>query len=283
MRDAIGRAEDLLDQVRALRVGERLSRYEEECRGRLDLLYGDHSKALQTFDSLLSRSDVAKPGVRRQIVWTLLNRRGGTWSAASKKDVERSSRLLEENLTEDSADAPSLRLWLRAIRQLETAPFLERVIERVAYWRARGGGLDAAFYLYVLNSLLAMEGSRQALADADRAQEECKAIARYRRDRTLSFEWLGPGTGIAQLVHQSELGAWADEFWEGKAKLRPVAGRIAVIDAPQRGFIELPGAVKAFFVPAIGNFSRGRDENRQVTCFVGFSYDGVRAWEVRPA
>jgi len=282
LRDSIGRAEDLLDQVRTLRVGERLSRYEEECRGRLNLLYGDHSKALQIFDNLLSRPDVSKPGVRRQIVWTLLRRRGDVWSTVPKKEVERSSRLLEENLTENSADASSLRLWLRTVRQLESPPYLERVIERVAYWRARGGGLDAAFYLYVLNTLLAMEGSRQALADADRAQEECKAIAKYRRDRTLSFEWLGLGNGVAQLVHQSELGAWAGDFWEGRSKLRRVSARIAVIDLPQRGYIELGGAVKAFFVPAIGGFARGRDENRQVTCFVGFSYDGVRAWEVRP-
>lgn len=283
IRDAIGRAEDLLDQVRALRVGERMSRYEEECRARLDVLYGDHSRALQTFDSLLSRSDVSKPGVRRQIVWTLLNRRGGKWSSVPKKDVERSSRLLEENLIEDSSDASSLRMWLRTIRQLESPPHLERIIERVAYWRARGGGLDAAFYLYVLHTLLAMEGSQQARADADRAQEECKAIAKYRRDRTLSFEWLGPGAGVTQLVHQSELGAWGDTFWEGKDRLRRVSGRVAFIDAPQRGTIELPGAVNAFFVPAIAGLMRGRDENRQVMCNVGFSYDGVRAWEVGPA
>lgn len=76
---------------------------------------------------------------------------------------------------------------------------------------------------------------------------------------------------------------WIDTFWEGKDKLQRVPGRVAIIDAPQRGTIELPGAVNAFFVPAIAGLARGRDENSRVTCNVGFSYDGVRAWEVRPA
>jgi hypothetical protein len=36
-----------------------------------------------------------------------------------------------------------------------------------------------------------------------------------------------------------------------------------------------------FFVPAVGDFHARRDENRPVDCFIGFSYDGPRAWEVR--
>lgn len=280
VRDGIGRAEDLLDQVRSLRVGEQLSRYEEDCRARLDVLYGDHAKALQAFDNLLNRPGVEKPGIRRQVVWTMLRRRHGVWGEMTTHEVERSSRLLEENLTEDSADASSLRLWLRAIRQLEKPPHLDRALERVAYWRARGGGLDAAFYLYVLHTLLALQGSKQALADADRAQRECSAMASYRRDRTRSFEWLGLGDGITQLVHQSELGAWSNGFWEERAKLRRVSGRVATIEAPQRGTIELPGGVTAFFVPAVADCARGRDESRRVSCYVGFSYEGVRAWEV---
>jgi hypothetical protein len=37
-----------------------------------------------------------------------------------------------------------------------------------------------------------------------------------------------------------------------------------------------------FFVPVVGDFHAGRDENRRVDCFLGFSYDGPRAREVRP-
>jgi hypothetical protein len=58
-------------------------------------------------------------------------------------------------------------------------------------------------------------------------------------------------------------------------------GAIASISGPEAGLIELRGGVKAFFVPGKSGHLRGRDENRAVECFLGFSYDGPRAWEVR--
>ena len=38
---------------------------------------------------------------------------------------------------------------------------------------------------------------------------------------------------------------------------------------------------RAFFVPAKGGYSRGHSENRPVTFYLGFSYDGLRAWAVK--
>lgn len=36
----------------------------------------------------------------------------------------------------------------------------------------------------------------------------------------------------------------------------------------------------AFFVPAKADVSKGGDENARVTFYLGFSYDGLRAWSV---
>ena len=48
---------------------------------------------------------------------------------------------------------------------------------------------------------------------------------------------------------------------------------------PQAGFIELAGGLEAFFVPAKSRLHLG-SENTPVTVFLGFSYDGPRAWDV---
>lgn len=280
LRGALDRAEELLDRVQNLYVGEALSPYAADCRARLERLYQDFPQALQAWDSLLARPDVAKPPVRRQIVWTILRRHSGAWDELTTREVDRVQRLLDENLEEEVNDSTSLRLWLRAIRQAERPPSLDSVIERVAYWKANTGSLDAAYYLYVLHALRALEGSGQALADSERALEECQAIARFRRDRTRSFEWIGPGDGIRRLVHQSGLGAWRDDFWESTAPLARVEGRIKSIDAPQKGSIQVKGGLDAFFVPARGGFHTGRDENVAVSLYLGFSYDGPRAWSV---
>ena len=77
LKGALEKAEDLLDRVHHLYVGEQPSRYVLDCRARLQRFYGDYQTALQSWDNMLSRPEVAKPPVRRQIVWTILRR--GEW------------------------------------------------------------------------------------------------------------------------------------------------------------------------------------------------------------
>ena len=279
-RTALEQIETLLDRVSNIYVGEAPSQYIMECRARLQRVYGDYSAALSSFDNLLSRPDVARPPIRRQIVWTLLRRHDGQWAKLSTREVNRARQLLEENLEEETRDSTSLRLWLRAIRLATARPSLDAVIERVAYWKANTGSLDAAYYLYVLHCLRAMEGSPQAGADMERVLEECRGLARYRRDRTRSLEWIGDGSGIAKLVHQSQLGEWRGDFREFAGLLTRVEGRVKSIDGPQKGTIMVTGGLEAFFVPARSDIHAGRDENTLVTCYLGFSYDGPRAWAV---
>ena len=116
--------------------------------------------------------------------------------------------------------------------------------------------------------------------DAGRALEESRLLARFRRDRLRSFEWIGPGDGIDALVHQSRLGEWVEDFWEAPEILVRLDGRVKKIDAPQKGVVEVGGGVEAFFVPGKSGLQKGRDENVSISCYVGFSYDGPRAWNV---
>ncbi|MCX5646163.1 MAG: ATP-binding protein [Phycisphaerae bacterium] len=280
LRESIDRVETLLDQLRNVRAGEQPSIYEIRCRAELDGLYGDDSAALRGWDNLLGRKDAVKPPIRRQIVWTLLKRRKGDWAFLESKEIRRCVDLLEGNLAEDPNDATSLRLWIRAVRHSSTPPSLDRLIERVSYWKANTNSLNAAYYLYVFHTLLAIEGSALSRGDADHALEDCRNLSRVRRNRHRSFEWLGQGDGVQQLTHESELGEWELGFWKNTTRLTRLEGRIASIDAPQRGTIELRNGQEAFFVPVVAGFHQARDENCSVEFFLGFSYDGLRAWQV---
>lgn len=285
LRDSLERAEDLLERVRRNREGQGASPYEENCRAGLDALYGNHDRALQMWDSLLSRTEVYRPPVRRQIVWTYLARHRRSWDKVPTREVDRIVTLLEDNLQEEPNSSSTLRLWIQAVRRSSRPPSVDAAIERVSYWRANSSTLEAAYYLYILYALHALEGSALARSNAERFLEECKYKARFRRNRTKSFEWLGKGTGIGRLVHHSQLGDWKTDtgFWENVAPLVRLQGRIAKIAAPQQGQIELQGGLVAFFVPARGNYHQGTSENKLVTFFLGFSYDGLRAWEVEDA
>lgn len=286
LRDCLEHAEDLLEQVRRHREAEGDSPFEKDCRAKLDSLYGKHDAALQKWDSLLSRSDVYSPPVRRQIVWTYLARKNRSWDALSEKEIHRIVDLLEENLRQEPNHDRNLRLWVQAIRRTASPPSIDSVIEKVAYWKASApNSLDAVYYLYVFHALKAIEGSQLSRDTSMRFLEECKGMAKYRRNRTKSLEWLGPGTGLKRLIHQSLLGEWKKdiEFWENPGILARVPGRISKISEPQSGQIEIQGGLNAFFVPARGNYFRGHSENQPVSFYLGFSYDGLRAWEVQDA
>lgn len=285
LREAFQRAEDLLERVRRNREGEGASPYEESCRAKLDVLYGRHDRALQTWDTLLIRKDIYAPPIRRQLVWTYLARQQRSWYGLEAREIDRIVDLLEQNLREEPQSDTNLRLWVQAVRRAKNAPSTEAVIERVGYWRSNANSLDSVFYSYVFYALQSIEGSALAVDQASRFIEECRNRTRFNRNRTKSIEWLGKGTGITRLVHHSQLGNWdrSKDFWENTSPLERAVGRIARIDAPQSGEIEVQGGLKAFFVPARGNYSRGRSENQAVTFYLGFSYEGLRAWEVRNA
>lgn len=281
---SLERSEDLLEQVRRNREGGAPSSYELDCRGKLDRLYGRHEDALQVWDSLLSKKDVYSPPIRRQIVRTYLARRGRSWDELLERELTRAAQLLEENLFEEPGNDRNMRMWIQAIRRVSDPPSIESVIEKVAYWQVNAGSIDATYYLYVLNAILALEGFVLAGEKAERYLNDCRNRARLRRNRTKSFEWVGLGSGLNSLVHQSRLGGWnqSTDFWVNVKPLVRVQGRIARIRRRESGQIRVAGGLSAFFVPARGEFAEGRSENQAVDFYLGFSYDGLRAWDVKP-
>ena len=284
VRDALDGVEDLLGYVRRQREGRTGSEYEESLSAKVDELYGDYETALQRLDTLLGREDVYQPPVRRQLVRMYQRRAGGSWSDVKYKTVDRVTELLRRNMDEEPDDGRNVRLWMETSRFLRRPPSVEEALENVQYWRSgatASGAVDAVYYAYVLNALLAMEGSGRAVNDYQRYLEECRERTRFRRGRTRSYEWLGSGEGIARLVHQSRLGSWDSDggFWGNTGPLRRVSARVARVDGPQAGVIEVEGGVRAFFVPDRARIVRGM-ENQRVGAYLGFSYEGPRAWSV---
>ena len=143
--------------------------------------------------------------------------------------------LLARNLREEDRLDQNIRLWMQASRFQEMPPSVEDVFEQVQYWRAEPGSVDAEYYAYVLNALMAMDGSRLALQRHEQSLKECKELTRFRRNRDRSYEWLSDGPGISRLVHQSRLGDWDRDrgFWKNTAPLTRVRGRVTRINGPQ--------------------------------------------------
>ncbi|MFL6674055.1 MAG: RNA-binding domain-containing protein [Massilia sp.] len=291
LRESFQMAEDLLQDVRHLRRGERPSNHEEESRAQLDSLYGAHEIALQRWQNLLDRKGgggaqmVFAPPIRRQIVWTYLARNGRTWRGMPQKDLNRAIELLNKNIEEQPDDGRSYRLWMQGARYLSPPPSLDYVLERMAYWKTSRDDLDPSYYIFVMAAIQAINGSTLSAEKARRALEEVRIRTRSRLDRTASFEWLGKGDGLSCLVQHESLGEWDSDldFWRNRSLLMRKEGIVVSLTGPQAGEIEIAGGLRAFFTPVKAGIVKGRDENSLVTCYLGFSFDGIRAWSVERA
>lgn len=284
LRESVDTIETLLDEARRLRDGEKPTPYVARCLVQLTALYGNYDRVLQGWDSLTTRRDIYQPPIRRQIVYAYLARGNRDWDTLPKREVERIAALLRANLHEERNDPRNIRLWLRAVRCLDPAPSVESVIEIIAYWKASSDELDAALYLYALNTLRALDGLALARDEVQLNLEECRKKSRLKPNRNRSIEWVGRGEGIKRLVHVSQLGTFDENgFWSESSRLERLPGTIVTISGPEAGQIEFANGLRAFFAPGRSGHVKGRDENRRVTFVLGFSYDGHRAWEVRNA
>ena len=285
-RELVDQAENLLSDLALIKGDETPSQLQVSVESRLADLYGNHSEAIERLTNVLDRRDSYKPPLRRAIIRTYVSKYRGEWSKMTDEDLARVVELARENIEQEPTSDYNLRLWLRAVRT-EDALGVDYVAERLAYKRLQDPSLDTAFYLYILKFLQLESGDLAVKDELPNLIEECSRLARELSRTTTSFEWLGKESGLAALVHISSLGDWdpVETFWTNTNQLRPTRGRIALIRNQGSGQIELPSGLLAFFIPnrgaVPGGYIAGQDIGREVEFFLGFSYDGLRAWSVR--
>jgi hypothetical protein len=177
-----------------------------------------------------------------------------------------------------------MRTYAFGLWRLSQSSSLSRIIEDLTYKRAVNPSVDTTYYLYVLKFLQLLDGTGAAAREVRELIRECSVLAQ-RLPRTWSYEWLGTGSGLSRLVHHTRLGEWRNEkdFYENEAPLVIVDASVAKVDGGGSGQLELASGIPAFFVPAkvVGGSVTQRDRNERVRCYIGFSYDGLRAWSVR--
>src|SRR5207247_1518912 len=95
------------------------------------------------------------------------------------------------------------------------------------------------------------------------------------------------GEEMTRLVHFSRLGEFSDQldFYEQENRLTRLSGKIISVERPEAGWIDLDCGLRAFFTPqrrvvGYSNFYRNKDEKTPVDFYIGFTYEGLRAWRV---
>lgn len=284
-RELVDEAQNLLSDLALVQGSEKPSQLQMRVQSDLEKLYGNYSEAIQYLTNALDRRESYLPPIRRAIIRAYVARHEDDWSKLTERELGRVTELARENIVEEPASDHNLRLWLRAARA-ENALTVDNVAEQLAYKRLKNPSVDTTYYLYIMKFLQLNSGDLAVARDVSSLVEESRRLAQDLSRTTTSFEWLGRASGLEALVHISALGAWDDgkRFWSNIGHLRIARGRVAHIRNQGSGEIELLSGLRAFFVPSSGNvpggFISGQDIGREVEFFLGFSYDGLRAWSV---
>jgi len=278
-RELMADAEELLDRLMRIQAHFRsMSSRTLDCRRRLVQSYGNSAATIEVLDKLLARPDVRHESVRRLLANAYIVGSHHDWEQLAPKDLERIRNLMEANLRSGAANGHDVRRWLSAARRLDSFDSLD-AISKLENWAARDNdnAVEAHFYLYILRFLRWLEGLTADSSGAMSDMARCEACAGD-YGRTFLREWLSAERRTLPLLESREIG-WigGSELAQPQAaRLRKVEGRIRQIIGPQAGFLAV-GPFPVFFLPGTG-YVKGRDEETRVRVNIGFSYEGVRAF-----
>lgn len=273
-------AESLLDGLRSNHAESRMSHYYGSLTARIGVLYGDLEYLIDQWREIMASSEESAE-VGLALARALYARSGRNFSEMSNEDLREIVAMTESQVRSGQATDSDLRLWFQAYRRLPE--YSERLaMERFAWFAAEGPNLEANYYLYILHFLRWLRGDETNQERTRLYLEECRRLSKLNR-RQWSYEWLGDVTGPHPLVHFSELGERRldfDNFWSKPYLLQRVDGIIETIAGPQAGTVRISGGqLSAFFAPR-QDFLQSRDINEPVQFYLGFSYEGLRAWSV---
>ncbi|MGW4947242.1 P-loop NTPase [Actinoplanes sp. NPDC004185] len=272
-------AETLLEEYRNVKAGPMgiSSRHFRDVERDIEALYGNIDFLMEEWRAQLEDNE-ERASIGRALARAHVRRARRNWARLEEWELREIEVCLDNAMRSTRPTDSDLRTWFQAYRRLPEYNEL-RALDRFSSVVQHIDSLEAHYYLYVLHFMRWYRGDEFS-QDAIRSHiEKASKLARSANSQW-SYEWMGVTPEWCPLAHFSELGEWSGSFWNYVAPLKRVSGVIQDIEGPQFGTIRVgEGRLMARFNPR-ERFRRARDENALVDFFLGFSYEGLRAWEV---
>ncbi|WP_143263956.1 tetratricopeptide repeat protein [Amycolatopsis kentuckyensis] len=252
--------------------------YMTRCEADIRSLYHDLDSVVALWERAAA-STRSSPTVRRALAQAYYVRGNRSWRELTTAELYRIVELANNNLARQGNKEEDYRLWFEAYKLLPDFD-VEEAISKLHGWSSKFPSWRAHYYKYCLHFYLWFQGRTN---DTERFRLEQQLAQKHMLGRTKrSHLWLAKSPGWFPLVAETDLGPWSrpEGFWSDTSLLQRVNGVIDYIDGPQAGWIQLAPGATAFFVPSVRDFQRDSDENEPVNFFVGFSPEGLRAWDV---
>lgn len=238
LQEKLDLAEELLDRIKLQTQMKDHNTFVEQCDLHIQELYENFSQVIEGWYNQLTTSSTPKPVIRRSLVRAYV-RKANSWDKVERKDLERILKLIEENIQEEPNKGSNIYLWFQAARQLDNID-INAAIDKVSNWRTISDVDESIYYLAILHTIQAIEGTSVSKIKAEQIIRELSEKKRTSPYRTHCFEWLGKKRGLKKLVPY-KLAVTRDdsnEFVFDKEPLERVIGKISFIKGPEAGNIE---------------------------------------------
>lgn len=265
-------------------------------------LIGDYDDAIKRSKSLANSEGISnRPFFRRLTVNLMLakanqhhhlSNKYKQWEHLPESEILQAIQLLEKNLIEEPSNSTNFRMWFNAIRHIPNPPSVKECIGKINKWKDlsldKKSSNEAIYYLYLLHAVAAIEsGESFSSYYAKEAKYLMELSAKNEGNSNFSFEWYGKGEGVRRVLNHSyvafnrEIGPRGAFTPESMEHMERVIGTIKNIESRQAGTIILDCGLEAFFVPIAGDFAQEDALKSKISCFIGFRYDGLQAWDVK--
>lgn len=267
----------------------------EGAEGRIYELIGDYTKSIDIFGRLAEVANATmRPYFRKLYIYSNLlskvndrSKLHQAWGKLSRSENAALLREVEQNISDQPDNVGHIKDWLRLVRYSKDVISFESAIAKIQRWYEQCSGLsklEAAYYLYVLHACNAVcAGDSFNRSNVNEARRFIEESRQHTNNEYHSFEWLGRGTGMRSLISHKDLRG-RPPFFDcnpERSPLRKVKGIITHMESNRKGTIQLECGLEAYFVPIVNKMLMGRDETRNVECFISFRYSGIQAWNVK--
>ena len=257
----IDEAQSLLDSLKQSYQDEETEEY-TQCETKMWDSIKDFSVVIGLLNNQLSKGRNT-PLIRRLIVRTYFNK--NEKFKDNKKMNDHLMALMEENIVAAPSDERNYILWFNAARYSDMA--LEAILAKMNQWKGLNPSKNIIFYCFVFTAIKALQNDTTATVIANKLLEQCK--------RTGGFDSIH----IKEWYVESRLGIKKySELNVGKEERKRVYGRIDSYKHAGDAHIVLECGLDVFFKPSVSGITEA-NLNHKVSCLIGFSYDGIRAWD----
>lgn len=245
--------------------------------------FGEREQMINAWNSLLDKKEFDQNTVRRQLSYALLAKNEFDWEKAKGKDLNRIIEHIEENL-KNKVEVRDLRLWFEAARRINTST--NEIIKKVEQWEFQKPSVDTAYILMCLYTTQAINGVKSGVDNYEKYQRNVTDRINIPYSKVFCVEWVGLAKDNAILLNNKQVGVWVrdKQFFEKEPdNLMRLKGKVIKYISRTQGYIEIENVgIQVMYQPAHCNhYSDDEQKGTRVEFYLGFNYDGARAFEVK--